>query len=64
MKKDYEKLRDNLSVIVDDLAVAMSRAIGNLETRFDNLENEHKILLNQCLNLSNRLNYIEKKILK
>ncbi|MEK7148231.1 MAG: hypothetical protein AAB758_02940 [Patescibacteria group bacterium] len=64
MKEKNKSLEERITDQVDELANTMSRAIGTLETRFDSLEDEHKILTNHYVTLSNRVNFLEKKVLK
>ena len=61
---NIEELSDKLVAEIDGLAVAMSKSIEDVEGRVGEIENEHKILTNHYATLSNRVNYLEKKVLK
>ena len=64
MKDTFKKLEDKFLAEIDDVSVAISKTIGDIEARLSDLENENKIITNQCYNLSNRIDYFEKKLLK
>ena len=63
-KKKATQSRNKVTDEIDLLAEAMARAVSGIEVRVSDIEDEHAILKNQILNLSNRVSYLEKKVLK
>ena len=64
MASNLKELETKLVDEINNVTSTMSKVVNSLEIRLDNLETEHRILTNQHLNLSNRVNYLEKKLLK
>ena len=64
MKEKDQQSKNKIASQINDLANIMSRVVENLEMRISEIEGGHGILTNQLSNLSNRVNYLEKKVLK
>ena len=64
MASNLKELETKLADEINSVASTMSKVVSSLEIRLDNMETEHKIIMNRYSNLSNRVNYLEKKLLK
>ena len=61
MKK---RLEDKIAEEVNFISTTVSKVIGGLESRVIEIETEQIIIKNHYSNLENRINYLERKILK
>jgi hypothetical protein len=64
MASNLKELETKLAYEINSVASTMSKVIGSLEVRIDDIEKDHSIMMNHYLNLSNKVNYLEKKVLK
>ena len=64
MKSDYKKLEDKLLAEIGEMASAMSKVISSIEMKVEEVKNDNQIIMKQLTGFSNRLNYLEKKVLK
>ena len=64
MKTSFEKIKKEIAVQIDDMAIALAKTINELEYRFHEIEEDHTIMKKHYTSLDNRINFLEKKILK
>lgn len=64
MKERNKLFEDKIVAEIDFLTNTMSKVVGDLEIRMSEIESEQRIVNNHYSNLENRVNYLEKKILK
>jgi len=59
-----KRLEDKIAEEVNFISTTVSKVIGGLESRVIEIETEQIIIKNHYSNLENRINYLERKILK
>ncbi|OHA91371.1 MAG: hypothetical protein A2758_02840 [Candidatus Zambryskibacteria bacterium RIFCSPHIGHO2_01_FULL_49_18] len=64
MKTNFGKIKKEIAAQIDDMAIALSKTVNELESRFQEIENDHLIMKKHYATLSNKVNYLEKKVLK
>lgn len=64
MKNGYKELEDKFDAKISDVAIVMSKAIGDVEARLNDIEDNNTFLTREYSGLLNRVEYLEKKLPK